>query len=130
MTVDDVGSEGGVVSPAATRPRSRARSRTSRALQLVLLSPRYTVIGVLRLYQLTISPLLGPVCRFAPSCSSYGIEAVRVHGVVAGGWLTARRLGRCHPWNPGGWDPVPPRRRRARRADDDLTPTVPSPTAP
>ncbi|MGF1662696.1 MAG: membrane protein insertion efficiency factor YidD, partial [Kineosporiaceae bacterium] len=70
--------------------------------------PRYAVIGLLRLYQLTISPLLGPVCRFAPSCSSYAVEAVRIHGVVRGGWLTSRRLARCHPWNPGGWDPVPP----------------------
>lgn len=76
--------------------------------------PRYAVIGLLRLYQLTLSPLLGPVCRFAPSCSSYAVEAVRIHGVVRGGWLTGRRLARCHPWNPGGWDPVPPARRRPR----------------
>ena len=79
-------------------------SRISRAL---LLAPREAVVLVLRAYQLTISPMLGPVCRFAPSCSSYAVTAVRRFGVLRGGWLTARRLGRCHPWNPGGYDPVP-----------------------
>lgn len=65
------------------------------------------VILLLRAYQLTLSPMLGPVCRFAPSCSSYAVTAVSRFGVLRGGWLTARRLGRCHPWNPGGYDPVP-----------------------
>lgn len=81
------------------------------------LAPRYAIIYLLRLYQLTLSPMLGPVCRFAPSCSSYAVEAVRVHGVVRGGWLSGRRLARCHPWNPGGWDPVPPRRGHRVSAD-------------
>lgn len=76
--------------------------------QALELAPRRTVIGLIRAYQLLLSPLLGPVCRFAPSCSSYGVEAVRIHGVIRGGWLTVRRVSRCHPWNPGGWDPVPP----------------------
>ncbi len=70
---------------------------------------------VLRLYQLTLSPMLGPVCRFAPSCSSYAVTAVRRYGVLHGGWLTARRLLRCHPWNDGGWDPVPERGHRHQR---------------
>lgn len=70
-------------------------------------------MGLIRLYQLTISPLLGPVCRFYPSCSRYGYEAVRVHGAVRGSYLAARRLLRCHPWNPGGVDPVPPARGSA-----------------
>lgn len=71
---------------------------------------QWVLLGVIRAYQWTVSPLLGPVCRFHPSCSNYGFEAVRVHGAVRGGWLTVRRLARCHPWNPGGLDPVPPAR--------------------
>jgi hypothetical protein len=62
---------------------------------------------LIRTYQLTISPLLGPRCRFYPSCSQYTLEAVQSHGVVRGLYLGARRLLRCHPWHPGGFDPVP-----------------------
>ena len=65
------------------------------------------LIGLVRGYQLFISPLIGPRCRFHPSCSQYAIDALRSHGVLRGGWLAARRLGRCHPWHPGGYDPVP-----------------------
>ena len=61
----------------------------------------------LRAYRVLISPLLGPRCRFYPSCSRYAEIAVRSHGSVKGGWLALRRLARCHPWNPGGVDPVP-----------------------
>jgi putative membrane protein insertion efficiency factor len=60
-------------------------------------------------YRRFISPLLPPVCRFAPSCSEYALEALRTHGAVRGLWLAAWRLARCHPFNPGGYDPVPPR---------------------
>ena len=60
-------------------------------------------------YQRFISPLLGPRCRFAPSCSQYAVEALRVHGAARGLWLSVRRLARCHPFNPGGYDPVPTR---------------------
>ncbi|MGV8842057.1 MAG: membrane protein insertion efficiency factor YidD [Pseudomonas sp.] len=56
-----------------------------------------------------ISPLLGPRCRFHPSCSHYAIEAVQSHGALRGSWLAVRRLGRWHPWHPGGYDPAPPR---------------------
>lgn len=64
----------------------------------------------IRLYQLVLSPLLGPRCRFYPSCSAYAVSALQQHGAVRGLWLALRRLGRCHPWNPGGPDPVPPPR--------------------
>jgi uncharacterized protein len=64
-------------------------------------------IALIRLYQLLISPALPPSCRFAPSCSRYTLEAIQRYGAVKGGWLGARRLVRCHPWNPGGYDPVP-----------------------
>ncbi|MBG0844820.1 membrane protein insertion efficiency factor YidD [Pseudomonas chengduensis] len=65
-------------------------------------------ISLLRGYQYLISPLLGPRCRFHPSCSHYAIEALQQHGLLRGLWLTLRRLLRCHPWHPGGHDPVPP----------------------
>jgi uncharacterized protein len=58
-------------------------------------------------YQRFLSPLLAPRCRFAPSCSQYAVEALRTHGALRGLWLSARRLARCHPFNPGGYDPVP-----------------------
>ena len=69
-------------------------------------------IGLIRIYQWLISPLLPRACRFAPSCSEYAAEAIALHGAVRGGWLAARRLLRCHPWAPGGPDPVPPARVR------------------
>ena len=62
---------------------------------------------LIRGYQIFVSPLLGPRCRFYPSCSSYALEALAAHGAARGIWLTLRRLGRCHPWHPGGYDPVP-----------------------
>jgi putative membrane protein insertion efficiency factor len=65
----------------------------------------FTVL--IRAYQWTLSPLLGPRCRFHPSCSNYALEAVQRFGILHGGWLTVRRLGRCHPWHAGGIDPVP-----------------------
>lgn len=58
-------------------------------------------------YQRWISPAMGEHCRFAPSCSSYAVEALTTHGALRGSWLTLRRLARCHPWHPGGHDPVP-----------------------
>lgn len=64
-------------------------------------------IGIVRLYQWTIRPIIGPHCRFLPHCSEYAIESFKRHGLFSGSWLTAKRLGRCHPWCQGGIDPVP-----------------------
>jgi putative membrane protein insertion efficiency factor len=64
-------------------------------------------ISLIRVYQWVISPLLPRSCRFAPSCSEYAAEAIQRHGALAGFWLTARRLLRCHPWGGDGYDPVP-----------------------
>ena len=64
-------------------------------------------VGLISFYQKWISPLFGPSCRFIPSCSAYGIEAVNKHGPWRGGWLTLKRLSKCHPFTPCGCDPVP-----------------------
>ena len=63
----------------------------------------FLVVG----YRYSVSPMLGMQCRFHPSCSVYALEALERHGAVRGGWLALRRLARCHPWHPGGHDPVP-----------------------
>jgi len=65
------------------------------------------LIGLVRLYRLVLSPWLGSNCRYQPTCSSYAIEALQVHGVMRGTWLAAKRMGRCHPWGGSGYDPVP-----------------------
>lgn len=65
------------------------------------------LIGCIRLYQLLLSPLLGDNCRFFPSCSAYARQAIREHGVLKGGYLSLRRILKCHPFHPGGFDPVP-----------------------
>jgi putative membrane protein insertion efficiency factor len=64
-------------------------------------------IALIKLYQWIISPVLGPKCRFTPTCSQYAVEALKKHGVFKGLWLTIKRLGRCHPWGGHGYDPVP-----------------------
>jgi putative membrane protein insertion efficiency factor len=68
---------------------------------------RHLAAFLIRLYQWTVSPLLGPACRFHPSCSQYALEALLRFGVLRGSVLAVKRLGRCHPWHPGGFDPVP-----------------------
>lgn len=73
--------------------------------------PAATAVALIRLYQLALSPLLGPSCRFSPSCSHYGMAAIGRHGLLRGLWLTLTRLGRCHPWGGCGHDPVPARFR-------------------
>jgi len=64
-------------------------------------------IGPIKIYQILISPLLGPSCRFTPTCSQYTIEAIQKYGPLKGGWLGFRRILRCHPWGGCGHDPVP-----------------------
>jgi putative membrane protein insertion efficiency factor len=93
------------------------------------------IIAVLKAYRLVVSPLYGQRCRYYPSCSAYALRAVEVHGALRGSWLAARRLGRCHPWTPGGVDLVPP--QEAYRSwglapgmdgsEDDATTTRPRP---
>jgi len=65
------------------------------------------LLGLVRFYQLFISPVLPNSCRFLPSCSEYAMEAVAHHGALRGSWLALRRIGRCHPFHPGGFDPIP-----------------------
>ena len=68
---------------------------------------KWLLISLIRVYQYAISPFLGRSCRYYPSCSAYAVEAVEKHGAIKGGWLSAKRISRCHPWHPGGYDPVP-----------------------
>jgi putative membrane protein insertion efficiency factor len=68
---------------------------------------KYIAMALIRLYQLTLSPLLPPSCRFEPSCSHYSYDAIKRFGFFKGGWLSVKRISRCHPFHPGGYDPVP-----------------------
>lgn len=88
------------------------------ALAAVGLPVLLLLVGLIRGYQLVVSPLLGPRCKFYPSCSKYGSQALLVHGIGKGLLLLAGRIGRCHPWQLGGINPVPP--YGAWRADVDL----------
>ena len=72
--------------------------------------PARILLGIVRLYRRFLSPLLGAHCRFAPTCSAYAAEAIEAHGAGRGTVLAVRRIARCHPWNPGGIDPVPVRK--------------------
>lgn len=65
------------------------------------------LLWMVRAYQYVLSPYFGTQCRFAPTCSHYAVEALQKHGAVKGAYLTTRRLLRCHPWHPGGYDPIP-----------------------
>ena len=66
--------------------------------------------GIIKLYQKAISPLMPPSCRFHPTCSNYGLEAIETHGALKGSWLAIRRISKCHPFHEGGYDPVPDKR--------------------
>jgi uncharacterized protein len=89
---------------SSTQQESRERPSPAARLLMLLLTG----------YRTFISPLLGPRCRFYPSCSAYALEAVQVHGALRGSWLAARRLSRCHPFHAGGLDPVPARAAKPR----------------
>jgi len=68
---------------------------------------KHVLVFGIRAYQMVLSPLLPAACRYFPSCSQYAIEAIEKHGAMRGSWLAARRIARCHPFRPGGYDPVP-----------------------
>ena len=68
---------------------------------------RKIFIGLIRFYQYAISPYLPPHCRYTPTCSTYAVEAIGRFGILRGGWMALRRIGRCHPWHEGGYDPLP-----------------------
>jgi uncharacterized protein len=78
---------------------------------------KFLLIGMVRGYRIFISPLFLPCCRFHPTCSTYAITALETHGPLQGSWLTVKRISRCHPWQPGGYDPVPPKRESSKPAD-------------
>jgi putative membrane protein insertion efficiency factor len=97
-----------VTAPRPTADSPSTRHWLVRSWRVALRLPRLVPVTLLRLYRLVVSPMYGDTCRFYPSCSAYAREAFERHGVFRGAWLTGRRLLRCHPWNPGGVDPVPP----------------------
>ncbi|MCH8132829.1 MAG: membrane protein insertion efficiency factor YidD [Myxococcales bacterium] len=68
---------------------------------------QYMVVTLIRIYQWILSPILGPTCRFEPTCSNYASQAIVQHGLIRGTWLAVRRIGRCHPLGESGYDPVP-----------------------
>ncbi|MFB4316428.1 membrane protein insertion efficiency factor YidD [Actinomadura sp. 21ATH] len=95
--------------PEGRSPSERAAGGVSPAARALML--------LVRAYRRFLSPLLGQQCRFQPTCSAYGLEALQVHGALRGSWLTARRIGRCHPFNRGGYDPVPSAKGAAPSTD-------------
>lgn len=82
------------------------------------------LVAVVSAYRRFLSPLLGQRCRFAPTCSAYAVQALSTHGAGRGSWLAVRRIGRCHPFNPGGHDPVPPGRSATMDGPPPLTPEL------
>ena len=82
---------------------------------------RQLLIVLINLYKRFLSPLFPPVCRFYPSCSTYAVQSLERYGLLKGLWLTVKRLVRCHPCHPGGYDPVPPVRRSREDAGADHT---------
>jgi putative membrane protein insertion efficiency factor len=98
-------------------PHYRASASANGDPPAAVVSPAARVLLLLiAAYRRLISPFLPPSCRFYPSCSRYAVIAIQQHGAVRGLWLAVRRIARCHPWNPGGFDPVPPADRRTGRS--------------
>lgn len=111
------------VGGAPARSAQRVRAAVRWAALLVWNLPRDLLVGFIRLWRLLVSPLYGPTCKYHPSCSAYGLEAVRTHGAVRGSALTIWRILRCNPWSDGGIDDVPPATsRRFARASADPSP--------
>jgi putative membrane protein insertion efficiency factor len=102
----------------------RLGSALLRAAWVLVRLPRTAVVLVLRCYRMLVSPMYGDTCRFYPSCSQYALTAVERYGVLRGGWLTVRRLVRCHPWNHGGVDHVPERDEITLTDDPTTTPRL------
>ena len=78
-------------------------------MRSILVAVKTVLLGLIRAYQLALSPFFGQQCRFYPTCSNYAREAIEMHGSFKGSWLAVRRISRCGPWHPGGPDPVPPK---------------------
>lgn len=83
------------------------------------------LIGIVRLYQVAISPWTPAACRYRPTCSTYAIEAIGRHGSGKGGWMALKRIGRCHPWGGSGWDPVPLAAEHEQQGPGDRTDDAP-----
>ncbi|MDU0353354.1 membrane protein insertion efficiency factor YidD [Paraglaciecola aquimarina] len=81
-------------------------------MEKISIALRKIPIGLIKFYQIFISPMLGPTCRFHPSCSYYSIEAITKHGFIKGSWLSIKRISKCHPLHSGGHDPVPEKKKR------------------
>ncbi len=76
-------------------------------MKIIMQLPSKLLILLIRIYQLTLSPFIGNQCRYTPTCSNYGIEAIKKYGAIKGGWLTLKRILSCNPWGGSGYDPVP-----------------------
>ena len=76
-------------------------------MEKISVALRKIPVGIIKIYQMVFSPMLGPTCRFHPSCSYYAIDAITQHGLIKGCWLSLKRVLKCHPLNDGGYDPVP-----------------------
>jgi hypothetical protein len=79
----------------------------STLIRAVLEAPKALAVFLIRVYQRVISPAFPPSCRFTPTCSTYALTSIGRYGLIKGGWLAIKRIVRCHPWSPGGFDPVP-----------------------
>ncbi|WP_081221257.1 membrane protein insertion efficiency factor YidD [Pseudoalteromonas luteoviolacea] len=86
---------------------SKTKSESKRLVDYPLSAIRLFLISLIKAYQKFISPMLGPHCRFNPTCSSYAIQAINLHGIAKGSWLAVKRILKCHPLSAGGDDPVP-----------------------
>jgi len=81
---------------------------------------KWVLLKLIRGYQLFLSPVLGSSCRFEPTCSSYTLQAIEKHGAIKGTWLGLKRIGKCHPWNEGGYDPVPDKKQSTQKSPPHL----------